>query len=85
MEEDSDKIRTEQIQQHAIEITLEAMNLYSTHDQIADYIAKVFKDTYSGCWRCTVGTTFGSFDTCDSEYCFQYYVDKLAFLLYKSN
>ncbi|XP_018646682.1 cytoplasmic dynein light chain, putative [Schistosoma mansoni] len=71
--------------QHAIEISLEAMDLFSSHDGIADYIAKIFNDTYSGYWECKVGTTFGSFDTCDLEYCFRYFIDELAFLLYKSN
>ncbi|CAH8491634.1 unnamed protein product [Schistosoma haematobium] len=52
--------KIEQMQQHAIELSLEAMNLFSSHDDIADYIAKTFKETYSGCWECKVGTTFGS-------------------------
>ncbi|VDO58782.1 unnamed protein product [Schistosoma margrebowiei] len=51
--------KIEQMQQHAIELSLEAMNLFSSHDDIADYIAKTFKETYSGCWECKVGTTFG--------------------------
>ncbi|CAH8481099.1 unnamed protein product [Schistosoma mattheei] len=77
--------KIEQMQQHAIELSLEAMNLFSSHDDIADYIAKTFKETYSGCWECKVGTTFGSFDTWDLEYCFRYFVDQLAFLLYKAH
>lgn len=53
--------KIEQMQQHAIELSLEAMNLFSSHDDIADYIAKTFKETYSGCWECKVGTTFGRY------------------------
>ncbi|KAK4473583.1 hypothetical protein MN116_002938 [Schistosoma mekongi] len=82
MENSTEKI--EKLQQYAVEVTIEAMNQCTSHESIADYIEKIFNTTYSGSWHCKVGKSFGSFDSYDSEYFFQYYIGNLAILLYKS-
>ncbi|CAH8828090.1 unnamed protein product [Trichobilharzia szidati] len=73
------------MQQCAVDLTIEAMNKYSSYDEIAGYVAKSMTTKYPGNWHCKVGVSFGSFDACDFEFCLRYFIGNLAIILYKSN
>ncbi|CAH8463535.1 unnamed protein product [Heterobilharzia americana] len=75
----------DEMQQYAVDRTLEAMNMYFSYDQIGEHISKAFSSKYCGNWHCKVGKSFGSFDTFNSEYIFSYFVENLAIILYKDD
>ncbi|KAJ5758145.1 uncharacterized protein N7511_006839 [Penicillium nucicola] len=54
---------TEDMQQEAIALAIEAMEKYHVEKDIAQYIKKEFDSRKGATWHCVVGRNFGSFVT----------------------
>ncbi|GAQ33541.1 rhodopsin family protein [Aspergillus niger] len=54
---------TEDMQQEAVEVAIEAMDKYHIEKDIAQYIKREFDSRKGATWHCVVGRNFGSFVT----------------------
>ncbi|EFJ06175.1 hypothetical protein SELMODRAFT_227337 [Selaginella moellendorffii] len=75
----------EKMQARAMEWASEALDLYEVDDckEIARHIKKGFDGLYGPGWQCIVGTSFGSFITHSCGTFIHFYLERMAFLLFK--
>jgi len=60
------------------------MEKFSVEKDIAAYVKKEFDRKHGPTWHCIVGRNFGSYVTHESGSFIYYYIDKVAFLLFKA-
>ncbi|OJD26504.1 dynein light chain, cytoplasmic [Blastomyces percursus] len=58
---------SEDMQQEALEVAMEAMDKYHIEKDIAQYIKKEFDLRKGATWHCIVGRNFGSFVTHEAK------------------
>lgn len=63
---------------------LQAIDKWTVEKDIAAYIKKEFDSKHGPTWHCIVGKNFGSYVTHESKHFIYFYLDSLAFLLFKS-
>ncbi|KAJ5996122.1 hypothetical protein N7499_007563 [Penicillium canescens] len=75
---------TEDMQQEAIALAIEAMEKYHVEKDIAQYIKKEFDSRKGATWHCVVGRNFGSFVTHETKHFIYFYLGHCAILLFKT-
>ncbi|KAJ6144257.1 dynein light chain [Penicillium chermesinum] len=75
---------TEDMQQEAINLAIEAMEKYPIEKDIAQYIKKEFDSRKGATWHCVVGRNFGSFVTHETKHFIYFYLGHCAILLFKT-
>ncbi|KAJ5086018.1 Dynein light chain type 1/2 [Penicillium argentinense] len=76
---------TEDMQQEAIALAIEAMEKYHIEKDIAQYIKKEFDSRKGATWHCVVGRNFGSFVTHETKHFIYFYLGHCAILLFKTH
>ncbi|CAH8440919.1 unnamed protein product [Dicrocoelium dendriticum] len=72
------------LQQDAVELCLEAMNLYKTEREIAELLKKEFDRRYEELWHCIVGRKFACYISHEEHFLVQFYVRGTAVVLFKA-
>ncbi|QPG74378.1 hypothetical protein FOA43_001705 [Brettanomyces nanus] len=72
------------MQSKVFDLAEEAMNANKKAVDIAASLKKSMDKLYGSTWHCIVGKNFGSFVSHESGYFVYFYVDSLAFLLFKT-
>lgn len=75
---------TEDMQQEAVEVAIEAMEKYHIEKDIAQYIKREFDSRKGATWHCVVGRNFGSFVTHETKHFIYFYLGHCAILLFKT-
>ncbi|KAJ5712913.1 uncharacterized protein N7483_010094 [Penicillium malachiteum] len=75
---------TDEEQQEAIALAIEAMDKYRIEKDIAQYIKKEFDSRRGATWHCVVGRNFGSFVTHETKHFIYFYLGHCAILLFKT-
>ncbi|EPS27990.1 Dynein light chain, cytoplasmic [Penicillium oxalicum] len=75
---------TEDMQQEAISLAIEAMEKYHIEKDIAQHIKKEFDSRKGATWHCVVGRNFGSFVTHETKHFIYFYLGHCAILLFKT-
>ncbi|GLI78451.1 Dynein light chain, cytoplasmic [Penicillium rolfsii] len=75
---------TEDMQQEAIALAIEAMEKYHIEKDIAQHIKKEFDSRKGATWHCVVGRNFGSFVTHETKHFIYFYLGHCAILLFKT-
>ncbi|KAJ5861148.1 uncharacterized protein N7529_008458 [Penicillium soppii] len=75
---------TEDMQQEAISLAIEAMDKFNVEKDIAQYIKKEFDSRKGATWHCVVGRNFGSFVTHETKHFIYFYLGHCAILLFKT-
>ena len=75
---------TEDMQQDAVECTIQALEKYNIEKDIAAYIKKEFDKKHNPTWHCIVGRNFGSYVTHETKHFIYFYLGQVAILLFKS-
>jgi len=75
---------SEEMQQAAVDISIEAMDKHQVEKDIAAFIKKEFDKKYSPTWHVVVGKNFGSFVTHETKHFFYAYIGPVAVLIFKS-
>ncbi|KAJ5893376.1 dynein light chain type 1 [Penicillium taxi] len=75
---------TEDMQQEAINLAIEAIGKHHVEKDIAQYIKKEFDVRKGATWHCVVGRNFGSFVTHETKHFIYFYLDHTAILLFKT-
>ncbi|KAJ5308750.1 hypothetical protein PENANT_c013G06169 [Penicillium antarcticum] len=75
---------TEDMQQEAIALAIDAMEKYHVEKDIAQYIKKEFDSRKGATWHCVVGRNFGSFVTHETKHFIYFYLGHCAILLFKT-
>nr|CAX76217.1 putative dynein light chain [Schistosoma japonicum]CAX76219.1 putative dynein light chain [Schistosoma japonicum] len=74
----------EKMQENAVHIAAAALDKYNVEKDIAAHIKKEFDRQYNPNWHCVVGKHFGSYVTHETQHFIYFYLQGLAFLLFKS-
>jgi len=74
----------EEVKEHAISAAKEALAEYKLERDVAKQVKQIFDKKYEPTWHCIVGKSFGSFVTHETNCFIYFYVDDIAFLLWKS-
>ncbi|PTU23315.1 hypothetical protein P175DRAFT_0432934 [Aspergillus ochraceoroseus IBT 24754] len=75
---------SEDMQQEAVEVAIEAMEKYHIEKDIAQYIKREFDSRKGATWHCVVGRNFGSFVTHETKHFIYFYLGHCAILLFKT-
>lgn len=75
---------TEELQQDAVNIAIQALDKFTIEKDIAAYIKKEFDSKYNPTWHCVVGRNFGSYVTHETKHFIYFYLGPVAVLLFKS-
>lgn len=75
---------SDEMQQDAIDIAKEAMQMHTVEKDIAQYIKRKFDETKGATWHCIVGRNFGSFVTHETRHFIYFYLGHCAILLFKT-
>ncbi|KAJ5788651.1 hypothetical protein N7457_003641 [Penicillium paradoxum] len=75
---------TEEMQQEAIALAIEATEKFRVEKDIAQYIKKEFDSRKGATWHCVVGRNFGSFVTHETKHFIYFYIGHCAILLFKT-
>ncbi|KAJ5876773.1 hypothetical protein N7455_000238 [Penicillium solitum] len=75
---------TEDMQQEAIALAIEATEKFRVEKDIAQYIKKEFDSRKGATWHCVVGRNFGSFVTHETKHFIYFYLGHCAILLFKT-
>ncbi len=70
--------------QDALEIAYKAYDTFSSQNAIAAYVKQKMDDMYQPTWQCVVGTRFGGSIANIKDRSVYFYLNRTAFLLYKS-
>ncbi|KAJ7554431.1 hypothetical protein O6H91_06G140800 [Diphasiastrum complanatum] len=75
----------QKMQAHAMRCASRALDLHDVTDckEIARYIKKEFDESYGPGWQCIVGTSFGSYVTHSCGTFIHFFLERMAFLLFK--
>ncbi|KAL0459118.1 UNVERIFIED_CONTAM: putative dynein light chain [Sesamum latifolium] len=69
----------------AINIAIDALLKFNAHQDVAEYIKKMFDKIHGAPWHCIIGQySFGSYVSHEKDSFIHFYVDNKAVLLYKS-
>ncbi|XP_011080421.1 dynein light chain LC6, flagellar outer arm-like [Sesamum indicum] len=68
----------------AINIAVDALSMFSVHQDVAEYMKKMFDKKHGAPWHCIVGHYFGSYVSHEKDSFIYFHVDNTAVLLYKS-
>ncbi len=68
----------------ALEIACDAYNYFDEQNEMAAYIKQKMDETYQATWQCIVGTRFGGSIANIKNHSVYFYLNRTAFLLYKS-
>lgn len=74
----------EEIQTKVLELASEAIDTYKVEKDIATYLKKELDLLYGASWHVIVGKSFGSYVTHEQGYFAYFYIDDLAFLIFKN-
>ncbi|CAH8828082.1 unnamed protein product [Trichobilharzia szidati] len=74
----------EEMQQYAVDLAAQVMDKYLIEKDFATYVKKEFDKKYGPTWQCIVGKNFGSYVTHETNYFIYFYLNNVAFLLFKS-
>ncbi|RKP31398.1 hypothetical protein METBISCDRAFT_14110 [Metschnikowia bicuspidata] len=74
----------ENIQAKVLELAQEGKKTYKIEREIAAYLKKELDLLYGASWHVVVGKSFGLYVTHEQGYFAYFYVDDLAFLVFKS-
>ncbi|KZF22118.1 hypothetical protein L228DRAFT_247742 [Xylona heveae TC161] len=75
---------SEDMQQEALEVAIDAMSKATVEKEIATYIKKEFDARKGPTWHCIVGRNFGSFVTHETKHFIYFYLGPSAILLFKT-
>ena len=75
---------SEEMQQDAIDIAVQALEKFNIEKDIAAFIKKEFDKKYNPTWHCIVGRNFGSYITHETKHFLYFYLGQVAILLFKS-
>ena len=76
---------SKQLEEEVIKKAQEAVDLFNTDLQMAQYLRRHFEKEYSNSvWQCFVGRKFGCFVTYETKFYIYFYIGQMAFLLFKS-
>lgn len=75
---------SDEMQQHAIDVSNQALDRYNVERDIACYIKKEFDKKYTPTWHVVVGRSFGSYITHESKHFIYFYLGQMAILMFKS-
>ena len=70
---------SEEVQQDSVECATQALEKYNIEKDIVAHIKE-----YNPTWHCTMERNFGSYVTHESKHFIYFYLDQVAFLLFKS-
>lgn len=73
-----------EVKDDAVQVAKEALAEHKLERDIAKHIKQSFDKRYSPTWHCIVGKSFGSFVTHETNNFIYFYIDDIAFLLWKS-
>ncbi|KAL0435317.1 UNVERIFIED_CONTAM: hypothetical protein Sradi_0239600 [Sesamum radiatum] len=68
----------------AINIAVDALSKFNAHQDVAEYIKKMFDKIHGAPWHCIIGHYFGSYVSHEKDSFIYFHVDNTAVLLYKS-
>lgn len=74
----------EKLQTEVFDISKKALEAYSIEKDICAYIKKELDSMLGPTWHVVVGKSFGSYVTHEQGFFIYFYIDKLAFLIFKS-
>ncbi|ELR13653.1 dynein light chain 1, cytoplasmic, putative [Acanthamoeba castellanii str. Neff] len=74
----------QEIKDEAVKVAKEALAEHKLERDIAKHVKQTFDKRYSPTWHCIVGKSFGSFVTHETNGFIYFYIDDIAFLLWKS-
>lgn len=74
----------EEIQTKVLELAVDATVTYKVEKDIATYLKKELDLLYGASWHVIVGKSFGSYVTHELGYFAYFYIDELAFLIFKN-
>ena len=75
---------SEEIQTKIFELSQQALAAYKIEKDIATYLKKELDQIYGPTWHVIVGKSFGSYVTHEQGFFIYFYIDELAFLIFKS-
>ena len=75
---------SEELQEDAVNVSIQALEKYNIEKDIAAYIKKEFDKKHSPTWHCIVGRNFGSYVTHETKHFIYFYLGQVAILLFKS-
>jgi dynein light chain LC8-type len=68
-----------------VEMALKSMDAFTVEKDRAAYIKKELDARYGTTWHCIVGQKFGSYVTHETKHFIYFYIEKLAFLIFKTS
>lgn len=74
----------EDMQKETVDIAVEALQAHQLEKDIAAKIKRDMDTKFTPTWHVVVGKNFGSFVTHETKHFIYFYVDKMAFLIWKS-
>eukprot|EP00999_Lentomonas_sp_LEN2_P001434 NODE_2474_length_564_cov_36.672769_g2424_i0.p1 GENE.NODE_2474_length_564_cov_36.672769_g2424_i0~~NODE_2474_length_564_cov_36.672769_g2424_i0.p1 ORF type:complete len:119 (-),score=25.93 NODE_2474_length_564_cov_36.672769_g2424_i0:124-480(-) len=74
----------EEMREDAVEFAQEGLDNHKLHKDVAAHVKRQFDEKYKGTWHCIVGVHFGSNITHDANCMINFYLDKIAFLMFKN-
>lgn len=75
---------TEDMQERALDLGMEAYEKFNTEKDRGAYIKKAFDVEFDTTWHVVVGKHFASFVTHESKCFIYFYIGPMAFLIWKS-
>lgn len=75
---------TEVMQDHSVQVAIQALEKYNIEKDIAAFIKKEFDQQHGPTWHCIVGRNFGSYVTHETKHFIYFYIGQVAILLFKS-
>lgn len=74
----------EEMQKEIFSISKVALSEQKSEKSVAEFIKKECDKLYGPAWQCIVGKSFGSFVTHEANRFAYFYIDDIAFLLFKT-
>eukprot|EP00998_Keelungia_sp_KM082_P011601 NODE_7875_length_573_cov_70.354260_g7852_i0.p2 GENE.NODE_7875_length_573_cov_70.354260_g7852_i0~~NODE_7875_length_573_cov_70.354260_g7852_i0.p2 ORF type:complete len:118 (-),score=28.41 NODE_7875_length_573_cov_70.354260_g7852_i0:55-408(-) len=75
---------SEDMKKDAIEFANEGLDDHKLHKDVAAHIKRQMDEKYKGTWHCIVGFHFGSNLTHDAGAMINFFLDKIAFVVFKN-
>lgn len=75
---------TAEMEDYTIQFAQTAVSKYKVEKDIAMYVKTALDKHYNPTWHCIVGRNFGSYVTHETGNFLYFYLDKMAFLVFKS-
>ncbi|UZJ51167.1 hypothetical protein CBS101457_000487 [Exobasidium rhododendri] len=75
---------SEEMQQISVDIALDALKRFTVEKDIAAHVKKTMDHKFGPTWHAVVGQKYGSYVTHETKHFIYFYLDQIAFLLWRA-